>query len=327
MKLGIVFGIVGGAVAILAALVLIASYICFRLAFYSRRDEREIQGDEVVLPDGEIYEVFREDITRWTLDMRALPQRDVEITSFDGLKLRAKYFEREKGAPIEILMHGYRGNSERDLSGGVFRCFSLGRNVLLVDHRASGRSEGKVISFGINESRDCADWVRFVLENIDPDAKIFIGGVSMGASTALMVTARGLPDNVVGILADCGYSSAKRIIKKVIREMRLPPDICYPFVKLGARIYGHFDLEEISPEGAMRTCHLPVFFVHGDADAFVPFEMSVENYNACASEHKRLVSIEGAGHGLAFPAAQERYIKEVGDFFDEALGANGKSVE
>ncbi len=327
MKFGIIFGIVGGAVAFAAVLVLVVSYICFRLAFYSKRDKKAPEGDEVVIPKGEIYEVFREDITRWTLQMRALPQTDVEITSFDGLKLRAKYFEREKGAPIEILMHGYRGNSERDLSGGVFRCFALGRNVLLVDHRASGRSEGKVITFGINESRDCADWVRFVLENIDPNAKIFIGGVSMGASTALMVTARDLPDNVVGILADCGYSSIERIMKKVIGEMKLPPNLCYPFIKLGAKIYGRFDLEELSPEDVMKNCHLPVFFVHGDGDDFVPFEMSVENYNACASKYKRLVNIEGAGHGLAFPAAQERYIKEVRDFFDEAFAAKGERSE
>lgn len=316
-----IFYIIGGIAAALILLVLLVSYICFRLAFYSdRKKQKCAEIGEVVLPDGEIYEEFREDITRWNMMLCDLPCRDVEITSFDGLRLRGRYFEKEKGAPIELLMHGYRGDSIRDLSGGVFRCFALGRNVMLVDHRASGRSEGKVITFGINESRDCADWVKFIVENIDDEADIFIGGVSMGASTALLSTARGLHENVVGVLADCGYSSAKRIIKKVIGEMHLPADICYPFVKLGARIFGRFDLEEISPEEAMKKCTLPVIFLHGDGDAFVPFEMSVESYNACASEHKRLVNIEGAGHGLAFPAAQERYVKEVGDFFDEALG-------
>ncbi len=316
-----IFGIIGGIIAALILLVLPASYFCFRLAFYSDRKKQENHElGEVVLPEGEIYEKFREDITRWNLMLRDLPCRDVEITSFDGLKLRGRYFEQEKGAPVELLMHGYRGESLRDLSGGVFRCFALGRNALLVDHRGSGRSEGKVISFGINESRDCVDWVKYIVENIDDKADIFIGGVSMGASTVLLATARGLHENVVGVLADCGYSSAKKIIKKVIREMHLPADVCYPFVKLGARIFGRFDLEELSPEDAMKKCSLPVIFLHGDGDEFVPFDMSVESYNACASEHKRLVNIEGAGHGLAFPAAQERYIKEVGDFFDEALG-------
>ncbi len=310
------------AVIFIVALVLSASYICFRLAFYVKREEGKRSEDEVIIPEGEIYEEIREDIEKWIYAMRALPQKDVEITSFDGLKLRGKYFEQQKGAPVEILMHGYRGDSERDLSGGIFRCFALGRNALLVDHRASGRSEGNIITFGINESRDCADWVRYIIENIDPDAKIFIGGVSMGASTAQIATARDLPENVVGVLSDCGYSSAKRIIKKVIREMRLPPDICYPFVKLGAKIYGHFDLEEISPEEAMAQCRLPVIFIHGDADDFVPYEMSEESYNACASQHKHLLKIEGAGHGLAFPKAQELYIKEVGEFYKRAFEDN-----
>lgn len=320
MDFWVIFGIIAAVIALICGLAILTAYICFRLTFYSKRNKPELKGDEVEIPEGEIYEAFREDITRWTLDMRALPHRDVEITSFDGLKLRGRYYEHQKGAPIEILLHGYRGNSERDLSGGIFRCFALGRSVLLIDHRASGRSEGNVITFGVNESRDCRDWVDFVLENIDKDATIFIGGVSMGASTAMMVTARDLPKNVVGILADCGYSSTKRIIKKVVREMHLPADVLYPLIKLGARLFGHFDLEELSPEDAMKNCHLPVIFLHGDTDDFVPFEMSIESYDACASEHKKLVKIEGAGHGLAFPAAQERYIKEVGDFFDEALG-------
>jgi len=325
MEIEIIIGIILGVIALAVGLVFAAAYICFRLAFYAKREKKEIEPDEVTIPDGQIYEAFRDDITKWTLDMRALPQRDVEITSFDGLKLRGRYFEQKKGAPVEILMHGYRGNSERDLSGGVFRCFALGRNALLVDHRASGRSEGNVITFGINESRDCADWVRFVIDNIDADAKIFIGGVSMGASSAQIATARDLPANVVGVLSDCGYSSAKRIIKKVISEMHLPASICYPFVKLGARIYGHFDLEEISPEEAMKTCTLPIIFIHGDADDFVPYEMSEESYNACASKHKYLLKIEGAGHGLAFPAAQDKYIKEVGAFYERAFADTEKA--
>ncbi len=295
--------------------VLSASYFCFRLAFYKKRKKPLREGYSDQIPQDPMFEPFKEDMLRWIYEMKTLPQIEVEIRSFDGLRLRGRFFELEKGAPIEILLHGYRSNSERDLSGGIARCFACGRSVLLVDHRASGRSEGNVITFGINESRDCVDWVKYILENIDPNAKIYIGGVSMGAATAMMATDRDLPENVVGILADCGYSSAKKIIKKVIADMHLPPSLCYPFVKLGAKIYGHFDLEEISPEQAMSKCDLPVFFVHGDADDFVPYEMSVECYNACASKHKRLLTAEGAGHGLAFPLDQEKYIDEVRKFF------------
>ncbi len=315
MKLTVFLWIISGVAVFLSALILCASYICFRLAFYAKRKKPLREGYSDKVPSDPMFEPFREDMIKWINDMKTLPQTEVEIRSFDGLRLRGRYFELEKGAPIEILLHGYRSNSERDLSGGIARCFACGRSVLLVDHRASGRSEGNIITFGILESRDCADWVRFILENLDPNAKIYIGGVSMGAAAAMLATARDLPTNVVGILADCGYSSAKKIIKKVIKDMKLPPDLCYPFVKLGAKIYGHFDIEEITPAEAMANCSLPVFFVHGDSDDFVPYEMSEECYDACVSESKHLLRIEGAGHGLAFPLCQERYINEVNRFF------------
>ncbi len=311
-----IFLVVTASVAVgVASVILTASYICFRMAFYAKRRKPLRDGYSDKIPTDAAFDSFRSDMLGWINDMKTLPQKEVEIRSFDGLRLRGRYFELEIGAPVEILLHGYRSNSERDLSGGIARCFACGRSVLLVDHRASGRSEGNVITFGINESRDCADWVKYIIENIDADAKIYIGGVSMGAATAMMATARSLPDNVVGILADCGYSSPKKIIKKVIRDMRLPADVCYPFVRLGGKLFGNFDIEELSPESAMEHCSLPVFFVHGGADDFVPYEMSEECYNACTSKNKYLIKVEGAGHGLAFPLDQERYIKEVKDFF------------
>ncbi len=315
MDLNMILLTVLGISAFIAIFVLMPSYICFRLAFYVKRRKPLREGYSDKIPNDAAFEPFREDMIRWINEMKTMPQKEVEIRSFDGLRLRGRYFELEPGAPIEILLHGYRSNSERDLSGGIARCFACGRSVLLVDHRASGRSEGNVVTFGIHESRDCADWVKFVLENIDANAKIYIGGVSMGAATAMMATAYDLPKNVVGILADCGYSSPKKIISKVIKQMHLPAVICYPFVRLGGIIFGHFDIEELSPEEAMGKCTLPVFFVHGDADDFVPCYMSEECYNACASKNKYFLKMEGAGHGLAFPLNQDRYINEVKSFF------------
>ena len=136
----------------------------------------------------------------------------------------------------------------------------------------------------------------------------------MGASTVLMAGSEELPPNVVGILADCGYSSAKAIMYEVIRKMGLPPVLSYPFVKLGARIFGHFNLEETSPIEAVRHCKLPVIFFHGEDDDFVPCYMSRENFEACASR-KRLVTIPGAGHGLAYAVEPDRYVEELYDFF------------
>ena len=140
---------------LLAALlvVLATSLVCFLKIFYSSRREK---WPEYPVPAGEIYEPHHGKMIEWIKLARSLPHTDVSIRSFDGLKLSGTYYEFEKGAPIDILFHGYHGSAEQDLSGGVYRCQKLGHNVLIVDHRAAGKSEGHVITFGVNESRDAA---------------------------------------------------------------------------------------------------------------------------------------------------------------------------
>ncbi len=291
---------------------LLTTFICFYRIFYSPK--RKIDPEQFTIPEGEIYEPFREEMIGWMKITRAMPHKEVSVTSFDGLTLRGKYYEYEPGAPIEILLHGYRGNSERDLSGAVSRCKTLERSALIVDLRASGTSDGNVITFGINESRDCLTWIDYIIQNIDKDAKIILTGISMGAATVMIAAEKDLPKNVVGVLADCGYTSAKDIIKKIMREMHLPADFLYPFARLGGKLFGNFDVDETSPIEAMKNAKVPVFFIHGDNDAFVPHEMSVKNFNACITT-KRLVTIKGAGHGLCFPTDMETYFEELNSFF------------
>ena len=135
----------------------------------------------------------------------------------------------------------------------------------------------------------------------------------MGAATALITAGKDLPENVIGALADCGYTSAKDIIKKVIRDMKLPANLLYPLVKLGAKIFGGFSLEETSPEEAMKKCKIPVIFIHGEADNFVPCEMSKINYDVCTAP-KKLVTFEGAAHGLSYLTDENKYLTEVKAF-------------
>lgn len=295
--------------------ILAASFVCFMMVFYSPK-RKPLGPDEYEIPKGEIYEVFREDMIAWTKQIRSMPHEDIEIRSTDGLTLRAKYFEYAKDAPIELLFHGYKGNAERDLCGGVERCFRLGRNAMIIDQRASGRSDGHVITFGIKESADCYEWVKYTVARFGKEKKIIIGGISMGAATVMMATRFDLPKNVVCVLADCGYTSPKEIIKKVVKEMKLPADLIYPFIRLGALIYGRFNLEETSAMETMKKCTVPVVFVHGDDDAFVPYDMSVRLHDACTSEKKILITIHGAGHGLAFPVDQDGYVNQLAEVRD-----------
>lgn len=294
-------------------LVLLISLVCFLMACYAPPQKKT---EEFEIPPGEIYLPYRETMVAWMKETRAMPSEELEITSFDGLRLRGRYYECIPGAPIELMFHGYRGTSERDLCGGVQRCFSLGRNVVVVDQRACGCSEGRIITFGVLESRDCLSWLHYLQERFGEERVILLTGISMGAATVLMAAGSPLPPNVVGILADCGYTSPKAIIKKVIRQLHLPADVLYPFVRLGARLYGRFDLEEISPVEAMKWCPVPVLFIHGEADDYVPCAMSTENYEACVSR-KRLWTVPEAGHGMSYLKAPEQYLTTLAEFWTE----------
>ena len=297
----------------LAALVIGIAYVCFRMAFYiSDKEKRE--NAMRPLPPGKEYLPYHAAMTAWQKQVSDFPFEKVSVTSFDGLTLVGKYYERFPGAPIELMMHGYRGNANRDLCGGVQRCFACGRNALLVDQRASGESDGNVISFGINESKDCLTWVAFMRKHFGEDVKIILTGISMGAATVLIAAGEELPGNVIGALADCGYTSAKDIISKVIADMKLPSTLAYPFVKLGARLFGGFDLDETAPIDGVKRANVPVIFFHGENDDFVPCDMSRKMYAACAGR-KHLHTVPNAGHGLAFPADEATYLRVLKEFF------------
>lgn len=295
--------------------VLAASLVCFIIVFYSGK--RKVLGpDEYDIPPGKIYEPFREDMVNWIKQIRSMPQEKIEIKSYDGLTLRGTYYEYAPDATVELLFHGYRGNAERDLCGGIERCFALGRSVIIIDQRAGGKSDGHIITFGIREHRDCLTWIDYATERFGADRKIVIGGVSMGAATVVMAAGEKLPPNVVCAMADCGYSSTEDILKKVIRQINLPVWLMYPLIRLGGIVYGGFDVKKGSPMEAAKHATVPIVFLHGDADDFVPHDMSVKVHEVCVSP-KKMVTIKGAGHGLAFPVDRKGYVEALREFEQE----------
>ncbi len=305
-----------GILLFLVFLVLLIAFICFLKVFYF--SEKSKKTEEFPLPRGKAYEPFYDQMIDWQKKAREMDFTEVYTTSFDGLKLYGRYFEYSPDSPIELIFHGYKGDSTRDLTGAIFRCFELKHSVLLVDHRSSGKSQGNVCTFGVKECEDCKTWVNYIVNNISNKAKINIGGVSMGAATVMLASAEELPENVVCVLADCGYTSAEDIIKKVMADMKLPPNLLFPFVKLGAKIFGNFDIDKANPLKAMEHCKLPIIFFHGDEDDFVPLEMSKRNFDACNSK-KTFVTIKGAAHGLCYPVNQEQYINELREFYKDIL--------
>ena len=302
-------------ILVILFLVLITSYICFRMVFYSKNKQNK-DPNVIDIPDDPFYRNFRDVIIEDVKYSRSLNYKEYSIKSFDGLKLTGRYYECIKGAPIEIMFHGYRGNAERDLSTGIKRAFRCNRNVLLVNQRASSTSEGHVITFGINERKDCLEWIKLVVNEFWNDITILLTGVSMGAATVLMASCMDLPENVKGILADCGYNKPSDIIKKTIKEMKLPANFFYNFVKLGGRIFGKFNIDETSPYEAVQKSKVPIIFIHGDQDSIVPCDMSKKLYDACTSK-KKIVTINNSDHGVSYLVDPEKYVNELNEFFKD----------
>lgn len=299
----------------LLALIALAALVCFILTFYNpTRTAAGMAADR--FPPGKVYEPYHPVLRQWAEQVDGMEYTPMAVHTPDGLTLRGKLYTLTPDAPVEILFHGYRGFSERDMCGAVQRCFAVGHSALLADQRAAGISDGHVITFGVKESEDVPLWIAAVAERFGGDHPVYLGGVSMGATTVLLAAGRDLPPNVRGVLADCGYTTAQAIIKKVIRQLKLPADLLYPLVWLGAMLYGGFNPERADATAAMRRCRVPVIFFHGDADDFVPYGMSEENYAACAAP-KRLVITPGAGHGLCYPADVDGYVTAVREFYNE----------
>ena len=288
------------------------SQLCYYIAFHSITEKAEDLYD---IPPGKQYEAVADRLRQMIDSARELPFELVMITADDGEHLAARYYHFHDNAPVQILLHGYRSNSLREFSGSYPLAKQLGYNVIVVDERGHGYSGGSTISFGIRERYDCLQWSKYAAKRFGEDTPIFLTGVSMGAATVLMASELKLPGNVKCIVADCPYSSPKAIIQKVSLDVKLPPALSYPFVMLGALLFGKFKLWESSPVKAVRNATIPILLLHGEDDRFVPCSMSREIFQACRVS-AQLETFPNAGHGLSYLTDSSRYQKILEDFLD-----------
>ena len=295
-------------VCIIAVLVL--SRFCYRLAFFSPNRKEQ---DAYAVPPGEQYEKIADMMLKNIHEVMLLPYEQIYINASDGVKLAARYYHIKDNAPIQIQFHGYRGNCIREFSGGYRLARELRFNVILVDQRAHGKSGGHTISFGIRERYDCKDWVNYACRRFGYSTKIILSGVSMGAATVLMASDLDLPANVVGITADCPYSSPGAIIRKVCSDVKLPPKLAYLFAGIGAFVFGGFRIWESSAVKSVRSTKIPTLLIHGEDDRFVPCNMSYDIYNCCGGK-KMCVTFPEAGHGLSYLTDPEKYHRVFCDF-------------
>ena len=248
----------------------------------------------------------------------ALEQRNpqtIEITARDGTPLVGHWLACETPQRVILAMHGWRSSWSSDF--GIISDFWYRQScsVLYAEQRGQGASGGDYMGFGLIEHRDCPDWLDWINQQTGGSLPIYLAGVSMGASTVLMASALDLPENVCGILADCGYTSVHAIWKHVVEHnLHLSYGVHGPFADRLCRQKIRAGTKDYSTTEALQSNHTPVLFVHGTEDRFVPVEMTFENYQACSAP-KRLFVVPGAGHGMSYFVDRPGYEAETKRFW------------
>ena len=246
--------------------------------------------------------------------LKGMPHETVKITAHDGVELVGHYFPCEDAKRLIIAFHGWRSSWGSDY--GVISDFwhSNGCSVLYAEQRGQNNSGGEYMGFGLVERFDCVDWVRWA-QGICGEIPLYLAGISMGATTVLMASDLDFPRAVNGIMADCGFTSPEAIWRHVARNnlhisygirSAVASAMCKQRINCGSGDYSTLD--------ALKKTKIPVLFVHGTDDHFVPVEMTYENYKACASP-KRLLIVPGADHAVSYCVNRDEYQKAMLDFW------------
>lgn len=286
-------------------------YLYYAIFCYPLKKRSDVHD----IPESRLYKIHRNNMLEVVNEMENTPFEEVSICSTDGYRLYGKLYHIKENAPLMLFFHGYHGTYAWD-GYGVFQiCRNNGINILMVDERTHGKSEGKATTFGIRERYDCKLWTEYAVSRFGEKTDLILAGVSMGAATVMMASELGLPENVRAIVADCGFSEPAAIIKETIRKMKLPVKPLYLLVSLGAHVFGGFDLKEATALSAVKKLQIPILFIHGKEDTVVPLSMCEELYESCAGKKEKLI-VEEADHANSAVVDFEAYERAVMDFLN-----------
>ncbi len=239
---------------------------------------------------------------------------DVYILS-DSLRLHGKRF-KNTGTKYVLVCHGYTSKAKH-MAGFVHKFYTLGYNVLAVDARAHGDSEGTKIGMGWPERMDIIKWINQIL-SWEPNARIVLHGVSMGAATVLMASGEDLPENVKAVIADCGYTSEWDEFQREADTLHIPWFPVLNATSVLSKVRDGYDFKQASALAQVKKSRIPTLFIHGSSDELVPYSMLGELYAAAACEKEEL-TVEGAGHALSSSVAPTLYWRTVEDFIAKYL--------
>ena len=246
----------------------------------------------------------------------------VEITSYDKLKLKGYLYKTEdfeNNNKFAILAHGYGANHLCHIEN-VIDFYNLGFNVLIIDERAYGNSEGDYTSLGWKERVDIKDWVWYIAKKF-PNSKIITWGISMGASTVLLSCGEDMPDNFKLCIADCPFNSFYELLYYLCGHTMGLPSLVSKFVLSATSSIAkirHKTNIKFSVQDSLKKSKVPILFFHGDSDTFIPLEYAKKMYDSYTQDHE-LVITKYAGHCSSYYIDHENYVNKIKNFCDKYL--------
>ncbi|MCR4789105.1 MAG: alpha/beta hydrolase [Lachnospiraceae bacterium] len=308
------------AIAVIFIVCVLITYLTVRLFFYRNLppdyDYASISTSDMT---DEIKDRHQRSIDGEKWFMSRDPE-DVTITSYDGLTLKGRFLPAKEGsAKTVICVHGYRCYSGLYEFGSRLEfLYSLGLNLLVIDQRSHGRSDGRFIGMSIPETDDVKKWIGWVDEKTGPDSKIILYGISMGAATVLNAAGEAnLSSSVKAVIEDCGFSSAiDEMAEKITAMAHLPKNPFIPMSKVIIKLTGKYDIDSKIPREQIKNFKGKLLVIHGDADTFVPTYMHNEIYDNATCEKKKLI-VPKAEHIMSYYYATDEYQALVRELADE----------
>ena len=304
-------------ILLIPAILTVASFYFYHVAV--QRSEKEFLDDNPDLATSTDRSLLEQGL-KW---MKHSPFETVALTSTDGLKLKAYYLEADiPTTQTVIIAHGYSSRAKYMAAYAKYYHETLNYNVLMPDARGHGASEGDYIGFGWPERKDYLQWIDYIIKRNGDDSRIALHGVSMGASTVLMTSGEKLPNQVKTIIADCGYTSAKDVLSYQLKRMyHLPSFPILQSTSILTKIRAGYSFEEASALKQVKKTKLPILYIHGEKDTFVPVEMVHELYEATPTE-KELYLVPEAEHGNAYDMNPGLYEKKISTFLTDYMSKN-----
>ena len=239
---------------------------------------------------------------------------DKYIESYDKLQLHS-YVVSQNSNKWAIVVHGY-GGSGKLMSDKSKYFYDMGYNVLIPDLRGHGKSEGDYIGMGWKDRLDIISWINFIIKE-NPNAEIVLHGTSMGAATVLMTSGENLPSNVKAIVADCAYTSAwDEFSYQLETYLKVPSYYILNVTNMVTKLKAGYSLKEASALESVKKATVPILFIHGDKDKFVPYSMMDKLYDATSSPKEKL-TIDGGEHANSDLVSPFLYWLTLEDFLNQ----------